>query len=62
MKHPRCKQRGINRNIYNRSKGRGNKPLSASGGFIRHISGGHVRRRIKEFLPPKTLISAVLGK
>jgi hypothetical protein len=28
---PRCKQRGINRNIYNRPKGRGIKPLSASG-------------------------------
>ncbi len=28
---PRCKQRGINRNIYNRPKGRGIKPLSAGG-------------------------------
>jgi hypothetical protein len=32
---PRCKQRGINRNIYNRPKGRGIKPLSASGGLNR---------------------------
>jgi hypothetical protein len=30
---PRRKQRGINRNIYNRPKGRGIKPLSASGGL-----------------------------
>jgi hypothetical protein len=28
---PRCKQRGINRNIYNRPKGRGIKPLSSGG-------------------------------
>ena len=30
---PRRKQRGINRNIYNRPRGRGIKPLSASGGL-----------------------------
>jgi hypothetical protein len=32
---PRCKQRGINRNIYNRPKGCGIYPLSASGELAR---------------------------
>ena len=32
---PRREQLGINRNLYNRPKGRGIKPLSASGGLVR---------------------------
>jgi len=33
MNYPAAEQRGINRNIHNRPKERGTKPLSASGGF-----------------------------
>jgi len=38
MNYPAAEQRGINRNIHNRPKGRGIKHLSASGGLNQKIN------------------------
>jgi hypothetical protein len=54
---PRCKQRGIDRNIYNRPKGRGIKSLSASGGLNRIKPLGLVSIIVVFFLSGCTVLT-----